>query len=126
MPGIGAGIASVHLHNSSELLRRQTLLQRNIELFDRLVPTEQAGSGFPLKVINIGDEERAVAASAAMLESGYYTSAVFFPIVKRGAAGLRIMLRADNTDEDILGFATALSQTLKRDVASAGTITHVG
>ena len=71
---------------------RQTLLQRNIELFDRLVPTEQAGSGFPLKVINIGDEERAVAASAAMLESGYYTSAVFFPIVKRGAAGLRIML----------------------------------
>ena len=120
VPGIGAGIASVRLHNSIELERRQVMLKRNMALFDQLVATEQAENGFPLKVVVIGDEERAIAASAAMLDSGYYTSAVFFPIVKRGVAGLRIMLRADNTDEDIRGFASALSTTLNRNVAPVG------
>jgi 7-keto-8-aminopelargonate synthetase-like enzyme len=117
VPGIGAGIASVRLHNSDELPRRQAALRRNMELFDSLVETGQAGNGFPLKVVHIGDEKASVAASAAMLERGYYTSAVFFPIVRRGEAGLRIMLRADNTEADILGFAAALRDVIERDVA---------
>jgi 7-keto-8-aminopelargonate synthetase-like enzyme len=119
VPGIGAGIASVRLHNSSELGRRQNDLQRNMALFDQLVATGQAGNGFPLKVIAIGDEEEAVTASSTMLEQGYYTSAVFFPIVRRGAAGLRVMLRADNSEEEIRGFAAALGKTLDREIAPA-------
>jgi 7-keto-8-aminopelargonate synthetase-like enzyme len=117
VPGIGAGIASVKLHKTAELARRQDLLRHNMALFDALIATEQAGNGFPLKVILIGDEDRAVLASSRMLEAGYYSSAVFFPIVKRGAAGLRIMLRADNTEGDIRGFARALTEVLERDLA---------
>ena len=119
VPGIGAGVASIKLHKSPELASRQAQLRRNMALFDELIDTEQAGSGFPLKVILIGDENRSVAASARVLEAGYYSSAVFFPIVKRGAAGLRVMLRADNTEEDIRGFARALTEVLGRDLAPA-------
>lgn len=115
VPGIGAGMASIDLHNSPELGRLQQALRDNMALFDELVPTEQRGNGFPLKVIRIGDEGKAVAASAAILERGFYTSAVFFPIVKKGQAGLRIMLRADNTAEDIRAFAAAVHDALGAD-----------
>ena len=113
--GIGAGIASAKLHNTPELGRLQKALQDNMALFDELVPTEQRGNGFPLKVIRVGETEKAVAASAAILERGFYTSAVFFPIVKKGDAGLRVMLRADNTAEDIRSFAAALRDALEID-----------
>ena len=112
VPGIGAGVASIGIHNSPELTRLQEALQANMALFDSLIETEQSGNGFPLKVIAIGDEDKAVAASAAILERGFYTSAVFFPIVRRGHAGLRIMLRADNTEQDIRSFANAVHETL--------------
>jgi len=112
VPGIGAGMASIKLHDSPELGRLQKALQDNMALFDELVPTAQRGDGFPLKVIRIGDEEKAVAASAAILERGFYTSAVFFPIVRKGEAGLRVMVRADLTADDIRAFAVALNDTL--------------
>jgi 7-keto-8-aminopelargonate synthetase-like enzyme len=92
--------------------RLQRKLQSNMMLFDQLVPTEQRGDGFPLKVIRVGDEGRAVSAAAKILKRGFYTSAVFFPIVEKGNAGLRIMLRADNSFEDILAFATAVQEIL--------------
>ncbi|HEX6096109.1 MAG TPA: aminotransferase class I/II-fold pyridoxal phosphate-dependent enzyme [Thermoanaerobaculia bacterium] len=118
VPGIGAGMGAVRVHESPELGRLQKKLQDNMALFDELVPTAQRGDGLPLKVIRIGDEEKAVAASAAILERGFYTSAVFFPIVRKGEAGLRVMLRADLSFDDIRGFATALSDVLGMDTAA--------
>ena len=118
VPGIGAGMASVRLHESPELGRLQKKLQDNMALFDELVPTAQRGDGFPLKVIRIGEEEKAVAASAAVLERGFYTSAVFFPIVRKGEAGLRVMLRADLSHDDIRAFAAALNDVLGMDSAA--------
>ncbi|MDJ0628381.1 MAG: aminotransferase class I/II-fold pyridoxal phosphate-dependent enzyme [Rhodobacter sp.] len=121
VPGVGAGIASVRLHKSHVLTDLQAALQRNIALFDELVPNDQAGNGFPLKVITLGDEKKSVDVSKRMLERGYYTSAVFFPIVKRGAAGLRVMLRADLTEADIRNFAATLNETIDEfDLAEAG------
>jgi 7-keto-8-aminopelargonate synthetase-like enzyme len=112
VPGIGAGMASIDIHNSPELARLQDALHTNMALFDSLISTEQSGNGFPLKVIAIGEEEKAVAASATILERGFYTSAVFFPIVRKGHASLRIMIRADNTERDIRSFAAAVHETL--------------
>jgi 7-keto-8-aminopelargonate synthetase-like enzyme len=117
VPGIGAAMGSIKVHNSPELPKLQQRLADNMALFDSLVHTGQSGNGFPLKVIRIGDEQTSVHASASMLDRGYYTSAVFFPIVRRGEAGLRIMLRADNCEDDIRGFAAALSDVLQRDVS---------
>jgi 7-keto-8-aminopelargonate synthetase-like enzyme len=108
VPSIGASMASIRLHRSPELGRLQRALQANMALFDELVATPQRGDGFPLKVIRVGEAEDAIKASAGILARGFYTSAVFFPIVRRGEASLRIMLRADNPPEDIRAFAAAV------------------
>jgi len=112
VPSIGASMASIRLHESPELGRLQATLRANMDLFDELVHTEQRGNGFPLKVIHVGEAEDAVRASAEILTRGFYTSAVFFPIVEKGHAGLRIMLRADNTPEQIRAFAAAVHDTV--------------
>jgi 7-keto-8-aminopelargonate synthetase-like enzyme len=57
-----------------------------------------------IRLVPIGDEAGTVACSGRILARGYYTSAVFFPIVERGKAGLRVMIRADNRREDIAEF----------------------
>lgn len=108
VPSIGASMASIRLHRSPELGRLQRALQANMALFDELVATPQRGDGFPLKVIRVGEADDAIKASAGILARGFYTSAVFFPIVRRGEASLRIMLRADNPLEDIRAFAAAV------------------
>jgi 7-keto-8-aminopelargonate synthetase-like enzyme len=112
VPAIGAGMASIRLHQSGELPRLQQALRENMMLFDELLPTAQQGDGFPLKVIRVGEEERALTASTEILRRGFYTSAVFFPIVERGNAGLRVMLRANNNPEDIRAFAQAVRDTI--------------
>jgi 7-keto-8-aminopelargonate synthetase-like enzyme len=110
VPSIGASMASIRLHRTPELGRLQRSLQHNMGLFDELVATAERGNGLPLKMIRVGEAEDAIRASAEILERGFYTSAVFFPIVKKGEAGLRIMLRADNTPEDIQAFAAAVHE----------------
>jgi 7-keto-8-aminopelargonate synthetase-like enzyme len=107
-PIIGASLASARLHASPELHQLQQKLRANIRLFDELVTTPHRGEHFPIKVIEIGEEAQAVQRSRQMLERGFYTSAVFFPIVPRGKAGLRIMLRADLAREDIVRLGTAV------------------
>lgn len=47
---------------------------------------------------------------AQVLDAGYYTSAVFFPVTARGNAGLRIMLRSDNNPDDIRRFAEIMDE----------------
>lgn len=95
VPAIGASLASIELHKSPELRVLQDSLQRNIAYFDSEFPTHLAGNGMPVRKIEVGEEDKAVALSKELYNRGYYCSAVFFPIVPRGQAGVRIMLRAD-------------------------------
>jgi 7-keto-8-aminopelargonate synthetase-like enzyme len=104
VPSLGATLASIAIHRSPELAELQGRLRANVARFDELVPTEERGNGLNIRLVPIGDEESAVACSGRILERGYYTSAVFFPIVERGRAGLRVMIRADNRPEDIAEF----------------------
>jgi 7-keto-8-aminopelargonate synthetase-like enzyme len=104
LPLVGASLASAALHRSPELGRLQRRLQDNIALFDQAFPTPYAGNGLPVRRITVGKEEHAVQLSAEMYRRGFYTSAVFFPIVPKGDAGLRIMLRADMPQERISAF----------------------
>ncbi|MET9943188.1 hypothetical protein ABZ086_36190 [Streptomyces halstedii] len=36
-----------------------------------------------------------------VIEAGFYVSPVFFPIVARGTAGLRVMMRSGQTERQI-------------------------
>jgi 7-keto-8-aminopelargonate synthetase-like enzyme len=117
MPGIatlGACLASIDLHRSPELARLQARLAANVELFDQLLPTAEGGNGLNIRLVPVGEEEDAVACSGRILERGYYTSAVFFPIVARGRAGLRVMLRADNRPQDVTEFCAVVREATRR------------
>lgn len=106
--GMGADFASIVIHESPELGELQEKLRRNLALFDSQITTEQQGDGFPIRMVPIGDEARASEISGEIFRRGFYTSPVFFPIVERGKAGLRVMLRADNDPEDVLAFCDAV------------------
>lgn len=107
---IGADLASARLQKTPELALRQKRLQENVALFDSLVDTAEKGDGFAIRLVRIGSEERAVEGSKEMMERGFYTSAVFFPVVERGRAGMRIMLRADHDPADVRAFCEAVRE----------------
>ena len=111
---IGAAMASLEIHRSAELATLQCRLADNITLFDQLVPTEYAGTPSPIRVMPMASAEMAVRVSEAVFQQGYYTSAVFFPIVARNRSGLRVMLRADMTELDIRSFCSIVAQQVQQ------------
>lgn len=110
--GVGAVMASIEIHLSQELNDRQQALRENILLMDKLVPSSNVGSESPIRVIPMPSAEKAVEVSRKMYQRGFYTSAIFFPIVKRGTAGLRVMARADLSRDDMTRFAEALDDAM--------------
>ncbi|AUW46192.1 aminotransferase class I/II-fold pyridoxal phosphate-dependent enzyme [Rhizobium leguminosarum] len=110
---IGAALASQSLHRTPELGVRQRALAEHISLFDELVPTAQAGSRLPIRTVVVGDELAAIGAARLVLDSGYYTSAIFFPTVAKGRAGLRICPTAGHTASEVRDVATAINRALK-------------
>jgi 7-keto-8-aminopelargonate synthetase-like enzyme len=105
LPLVGASLASAAIHRSPELAELQGKLRSNVEYFDEILPTAFAGNGLPVRRITVGDPDRAVAMSAELYRRGFYSSAVFFPIVPQGEAGIRIMIRADISHEQLATFA---------------------
>jgi 7-keto-8-aminopelargonate synthetase-like enzyme len=108
-PTVGACLGSLRVHNSPELAQRQQRLRQNAALFDSLIPTPQAGLDTAIRLIATGAESKAIGLSSQILERGFYTSAVFFPVTAKGRAGLRIMVRADNDSDDIRRLCESVS-----------------
>jgi 7-keto-8-aminopelargonate synthetase-like enzyme len=96
---VGAALASLELHRSGEVRRLQAELRRKVELFDRLAGRVQPFS--PIRMVEVGDEQRAIELADALKARGFFTSVTFFPIVPRGAAKLRLCLGVDHADEDL-------------------------
>ncbi|WP_434597156.1 aminotransferase class I/II-fold pyridoxal phosphate-dependent enzyme [Pseudomonas sp. R4-83] len=105
---IGAAMASLDIHKTPELGVLQQKLDSNIRLFDSLFTTEHAGSGLPIRVIPLDSPDMAVHVSEMVFKRGFYTSAVFFPIVARNKSGLRVMMRADMSHDDIREFCAVV------------------
>lgn len=104
---VGASLASAEIHRTEELRMLQARLRANIELFDSHVTTAQSGGAYPIRVVPMSDET-VIAAGRRVFEAGFYVSPVFFPIVARGTAGLRVMLRAGQTEEQIRALSAVL------------------
>ncbi len=106
---IGTSLGSIAVHRTPELGRRQRQLAENIEIFDRRMKGRDVrGTGGHIKFVLLGDNDRAVRLSTGLYERGYYCSAMFFPIVAKGQAGVRLMLRGDMTSAMTEGFISAL------------------
>ncbi|MBT2340346.1 MULTISPECIES: aminotransferase class I/II-fold pyridoxal phosphate-dependent enzyme [Pseudomonas] len=109
---IGAGMASIRLHRSQEFSALQERLQANIRLFDRLVRTEQHGNPMAIRLVPCGEAALANSLAVELAELGYFTSAVFFPVVPQGKAAIRITLRADMEPKVISEFCQRITDLL--------------
>ncbi|WP_151613293.1 aminotransferase class I/II-fold pyridoxal phosphate-dependent enzyme [Sinorhizobium alkalisoli] len=109
---IGAALASQRLHLTNELAELQATLRSRTALFDSLVPTEQRGSPLPIRTVELGDELTAIGAARSLLDRGFYTSAIFFPTVARGKAGLRLCPTAGHSEDDLLALGHAIKDVL--------------
>lgn len=107
---IGTSLGSLQVHRSPELGARQAQLARNIALFDQHVETAQRGDGLHIRIVELGEPDRAVALSRELYQRGFYCSAVCFPIVPRGQAGIRIMLRGDLPTAQVQAFIDHLRE----------------
>ncbi|WP_043225100.1 aminotransferase class I/II-fold pyridoxal phosphate-dependent enzyme [Burkholderia glumae] len=112
--GIGAALASLKIHQSSELSTLQSRLWENVAQFDHLAEPEDRGINSPIRLIRIATPDAASDIAERIYRKGFYTSPVFFPIVPRGTAGLRVMLRANMTSDQIAKF----SEVLKEEITS--------
>ncbi|NRA59576.1 MAG: aminotransferase class I/II-fold pyridoxal phosphate-dependent enzyme [Psychrobium sp.] len=106
---MGAIMASAEIHKSPELGQLQNKLRQNIKLFDNTINTVNADTPLPIRVVPIPSPEHAIECSKFIFDHGFYSSAVFFPIIARGTAGLRVMPRADLEAKDIERFNQVLN-----------------
>lgn len=118
VPGMGAVKASAELHMTNEIALLQEKICENMEYFDSLIPTQHGGNQLPIRVVEIGEAEHAFEISKRIYDLGFYTSAVFFPIVKHGHAGLRIMGRANIEKSDIHTLCEAVKTAISDLVPS--------
>ncbi len=98
-----AALAAVRVLCSAEGQDLVTRLRANV---DRVRP----GHPSPIVPVLLGDEARAVAASAALLERGLLVPAIRPPTVPPGSSRLRITLSAAHTDEDVSRLLGALDE----------------
>ncbi|MGV7218880.1 aminotransferase class I/II-fold pyridoxal phosphate-dependent enzyme [Bradyrhizobium sp. UFLA05-112] len=101
LAAVGAALGSCKIHRSPELAERQLRLAQRIKIFDYRVATGQQGSSFPIRMIAIGSESKAIAVARELLDAGFYTSVTFFPTVEQGRAGIRVCITADHEVCDI-------------------------
>lgn len=98
--------AVVELHHEGAIAPLQRTLRERVALFDELMGQSLPFS--PIRMVPIGDEANALKAGEELLDAGYFASVVFFPIVRRGSAQLRLCIAANHTEDDIRGVAAAL------------------
>lgn len=118
---IGAGRASIQLHHTLEFAALQEKLQVNIRLFDSLIRTGQHNSNMAIRLVNCGEASLANNIAIELANHGFFTSAVFFPVVAQGKAAIRITLRADMATTLIRHFCELIIELLRthgRDIGS--------
>ncbi|MBK5550923.1 aminotransferase class I/II-fold pyridoxal phosphate-dependent enzyme [Pseudomonas sp. TH03] len=117
---IGAGLASIKLHRTSEFAALQEKLQVNIQFFDSLIRTGQHGSNMAIRLIRCGEAALANRIAIELSDLGFFTSAVFFPVVAQGQAAIRITLRADMEPTVIRQFCELIIELLRTHGGDVG------
>jgi 8-amino-7-oxononanoate synthase len=96
-----AALAALRVLESSEGARLVARLRAHVERV-------RGGHGSPIVPIVCGDDTRAVAAAAALLDRGFLVPAIRPPTVPVGTARLRIALSAAHSAEQVEGLVAAL------------------
>lgn len=109
---IGGGLASLKLHRGSELRLAQKQWETNLNLLDKQFTTINQGELSPVRVIPLPTPNKAIQMAKTLFENGFYTSAVFFPVVPKNTAGIRIMPRADIPSNVMMDFFSLFQSIL--------------
>ncbi len=105
----GAARASLALHKEGIVDELQKELRRKVELFDKKLGLQINDPLSAVRVIKIKEEEKLFEVGRMLMEKGYYTSTITFPTVSKTNSGLRIMLRTNMYDEEIIEFANLIN-----------------
>ncbi|WP_032113861.1 aminotransferase class I/II-fold pyridoxal phosphate-dependent enzyme [Candidatus Paracaedibacter symbiosus] len=105
-----ACLSSIRLHKDGTVPMLQARLRQNVALYDRLMELTLPFS--PIRMVTVGDEEKAIELCKQILSKGFFVSVVFFPIVPRNKAQLRVCIAANHTEEQIRGLVDALKSIL--------------
>ncbi len=105
---VGAALASLELHERGEVKALQAELRRKVALYDSLVGRALPFS--PIRMIEVGDEQRAIELADALKARGHFVSVTFFPIVARGNAMLRLCLGVGHSDDDVRSVVSHLRE----------------
>ncbi|CAI2143923.1 2-amino-3-ketobutyrate coenzyme A ligase [Serratia fonticola] len=122
--GLGAGMASLSIHRTDRLTQLQHRLVKNLSLFDQLMNIGGPVSPSPIRLIRCRDAEQCLQLSSVLADEGFLTSPVFFPVVPRNEPAIRITLRADMTEKQILAFCRSLNSLLVQVGSSYGYTAH--
>jgi 8-amino-7-oxononanoate synthase len=108
-----AALASVRIQRGAEGERLRAQLRANVEA---LAP----GHDSPIVSIVLGDEDRALAATAALLERGLLVPAIRPPTVAPGTCRLRVALSAAHEPDDVALLRAALDEIVPAGAEPAG------
>ncbi|MCO7535993.1 aminotransferase class I/II-fold pyridoxal phosphate-dependent enzyme [Pseudomonas shirazica] len=118
--GIGGALASLALHRSEVLKERQQAWLHNLNMLDSRFKSQNEGLLSPIRVVMLKRPDQAVSLARTLLDKGFYTSAVFFPVVPKSMAGLRVMPRADVDDATMRSFCDALEREAGAELCREG------
>ncbi|MCV2886422.1 aminotransferase class I/II-fold pyridoxal phosphate-dependent enzyme [Aestuariibacter sp. AA17] len=115
-PVLGAAVASAKLHLDGTVTRLQADLSERVTLFNRLcekwnVPLI-ANNATPIRYIGLGKQDVTNKIAKALMEKGFYASAVCYPSVSKNRTGLRLGITNHLSFSDIHTLVETLSDLL--------------
>jgi 8-amino-7-oxononanoate synthase len=93
--------------------RRRELLWRNVEVLRSALGRDAGELASPIFPVLVGDNRRALAISAALLERGWHVQAIRPPTVPEHGARLRVTVSAEHEPDTLERFAADLKTTLR-------------
>lgn len=98
-----AALKSLNIISSQEGQRRRELLNRNVQIMDKMLRTILPPRKTPchIRPIHVGPSDLTMKLSAECLTKGLFVQGIRFPSVPEGAARLRLTLMSDHTIEDM-------------------------
>ena len=108
---VGAALEVLKLHEDGTVRKLQHALREKVGWFDALIPPPDDAFS-PIRMVEVGEADRAIALGRYLLEQGHFVSVAFFPVVPRGRAQLRVCLTNQHSREQIEALGAAIKQGL--------------